>query len=202
MAEPVPGTTEILMYFRNHYAFSTIVDIGCGAGLLWPPLKDKAVTAVGLNPRASLQLPSNVTYHEGDFFLWKRERQFDAVFSSHVIEHIQNTRNFLKAFFECIPDGKPWCLIWPPPKKEIVPGHYHVFSLGIMLYNVIRMGIDCRYVDIFRCKYSLALSGLKKSFVFPEANDGPSIIDQLSDRFPFKATNAFDGDNPPGVIKL
>ena len=201
-ATSIPGTGEILTFFRCHYTFNEVLDIGCGKGWLWPVLKDKAVTAIGLAPRKAVKIPSNVRYIEENFFFWKRDRLYEAAFCSHMVEHIQDTARFLTRFFDCIPENKPWCLIWPPPKPQIVPGHVHVFSLGMMLYNLVSMGIDCANVKMLRCKYSLGLMGIKKRFVFPSPKDGHVALDELTDRFPFKAYNSFNGDNPPRVIEL
>ncbi len=199
---PIPGTVEILTAFRQHYTFNEILDIGCGKGWLWPTLEGKDITAIGLAPTATMKIPGNVRYIEEDFFTWKQIKHYEAAFCSHMVEHIQDTRKFLTRFFECISENKPWCLIWPPPKPQIVPGHVHCFTLGLMLYNIVTAGIDCGNVKMLRCKYSLGLMGLKKSFVFPVPKDGSVALEQLEDRFPFKAYNSFDGDFPKGVVKL
>lgn len=207
LGKPLAGRDDVTRYFADRYAAASVLDVGCGSGPVWSIFvaRDIAVTGIDLVP-ASLVRPEvdgrPVTYIEGDFLQGRLSRRYDAVYSSHTIEHAPDTERFLTRFFECLVPGGVFCLIWPPPKPAIVSGHVHVFNMGLMLYNLVRLGVDCRHVEMVRSGYCLAIMGTYKTFAVPELTHNEGDLDALGSFFPFGAYQGFDGDNPPGIVTL
>lgn len=200
----VVGRDEVTHYFLEHYPATSVLDIGCGTGPVWDLFAAKGLHITGVDLLPTELVPSMVggspvTYHSADFLSATLPQQFDAVYSSHTIEHVPDTERFLRAFFAHLaPDGA-YCLMWPPPKPEIVSGHVHVFNPGLMLYNLVRLGIDCRDVEVVRCGYSLAIMGRYRRFERPELTHNEGDLNALAEHFPFRAQQDFNGDRLPGM---
>lgn len=205
--KPIGGRDEVTRYFAERYEASSILDIGCGSGPVWRQFFDKGMTVTGVDlvPKDVVMAghPGHaVNYLVGDFLEVQLPDTYDAVYSSHTIEHVPDTERFLRRFFSYLRPGGAFCLIWPPPKPEVVSGHVHVFNLGLMLYNLVRLGVDCRKVEMVRCGYCLALMGRYQRFSLPELTHNEGDLDRLGAFFPFQAHQGFDGDHPAGVVDL
>lgn len=203
----IAGRDEILEYFAREYRFETVLDVGCGPGAAFPVLAaaGRRVTGVDILPESEVILPAgtdSVRYVRQDFSEFDPAGKFDAVLSSHVIEHMPDTERFLRKFFSFLDEAGAFCLIWPPPKHTVVGGHVHVFNMGMMLYNLVRIGIDCSGVDMVRCDYSQAVIGRLRRFNPPPLRHDEGDIEALARYFPFPARQDFDGDSVPGVIDL
>lgn len=207
LGKPIGGRDEVTQYFVDRYEVSSILDIGCGSGPVWPQFFEKrmAVTGVDLVPQEVAMaghMDRAANYIDGDFLEIQLPDMYDAVYSSHTIEHVPDTERFLMKFFSYLRPGGAFCLVWPPPKPEVVSGHVHVFNLGLMLYNLVRLGVDCRDVEMVRCGYCLALMGRYQRFSLPELTHNEGDLDRLGAFFPFRAHQGFDGDHPAGVVDL
>lgn len=193
-----PGSTEVLTYFVQAYPFQSVLDLGCGVGRLWDVLEGKRVVGVDrIAPDPGMARPW-VEYVQADFMSWSTAWRPEAIFSSHVIEHMPDTRAFLVRFFSFIDEGAAWCLLWPPQQPGIRSGHLHHFNLGLMLYNLAAAGVDCTHVKMVRHSYTLGIMSTKKTVPAPEDN----AIDRLAHLFPFPAKHNFQGEDPPGVVRL
>lgn len=198
----IPGRNLILEYLVENFKFKTVLDIGCGTGDFFYFLHKNNITFKGhgidLVNSEDIAI-HNFKYHKINFLDFKYEFLFDLIFSSHTIEHNPDTEIFLKHMFSLLKPNGIFCLIWPIPKPEIVGGHVHIFNMGLMLYNIVRLGIDCRHVSMIKCGYNQAIIGKYKTFDLPSLTYNRFEIDLLSKYFPFPAKQGFDGDNPPGV---
>ncbi|MBI2970716.1 MAG: sulfotransferase [Gammaproteobacteria bacterium] len=206
-APAVAGRDEILRYLLREYRFEDVLDIGCGTGGGRSVLvtSGKRVSGLDTHPAgdvAVLEGYGAFTYVQCDFRKFEDERRFDAVVCSHVIEHMPDTEAFLRQALSFLKPSGIFCIIWPPPKPTIVGGHVHVFNMGLMLYNLVRLGVDCRGVDMLRCGYSLAVVGRLRWFESPPLKNDAGDIESLSPWFPFPACQNFDGDNVPGIVDL
>lgn len=117
----------------------------------------------------------------------------DIVVASHIFEHVMNKGRFLQSVRALLGfDGHFVCIV-PPLKHEIVGGHVNLFNMGLLIYNLILGGFDCRNGRFTTRNYSLA------GIVQPDARDLPALnhdqgdIELLADRFPFDAHQGFDG---------
>ena len=201
----VPGREQVLDYLIANYKFDTAIDIGCGHGDFFKYLNEKGVqvkgTGIDMMPEDKITY-KGFKYIKSNFNDYEPTENYDLIFSSHTIEHNPNTEEFLKNFFKFGKPGGLFCLVWPPPKPQIVGGHVHIFNLGIMMYNIIRTGVNCKNVKMIKVGYNLVIVGEYDFFDLPTLTYNRHEIEMLKDYFPFPAVQAFDGDNPPGVIKL
>lgn len=202
----IEGREVLLDYLVSRYAFKTVLDIGCGVGDFFYYLHQRNLEVSGsgidmVDPREVLRLP-RFTYQKLDFMEYTPDRQFDLVFSSHTVEHNANTGLFLEKMIACVKEGGIFCLIWPPPKPEVVGGHLHVFNMGLMVYNLVRIGVDCRKVEMLKSGYNLAILGYYTPFDLPPLTHNRFEIHLLKEFFPFPVSQGFNGDAPPGLKVL
>jgi len=203
----ISGRDEVANYFCNCYSFDSILDVGCGKGALFPHLLETGADVVGIDflPESEIETDyrdKQAHYIRTMFETYNGDQLFDAVIASHLIEHIPDTERFLQKFFSVLtPDGA-YCLIWPPPKSAIVGGHVHLFNPGLMLYNLVRLGIDCRNVHVVQCGYSYGVMGRYSTFNVPELNHDQGDIELLQNYFPFKVKQGFNGDDIPNIVRL
>ena len=203
----IEGRDELVRVFVKEQPFKTVLDVGCGIGELFHILTSKGAKATGIDilPRNRVEPQisnSEVEYIEADFMEYQDNRKFEAVISSHVIEHIPDTERFLRHFLSFIVPGGVYCLIWPPPKIQVVGGHVHLFYMGTMLYNLVRIGVNCKNVHMLRCGYSLGIIGRLETFEVPQLEHNKSDIKKLSPFFPMRVSQGFDGKNMPGIRKI
>lgn len=196
----ISGVQKSIEYLVKNFEFDTVLDLGCGPGeyhkFFSPETK---ITGVDCTPRIS-PLP-NVTFVENDIFGFN-DGQFDCALASHCIEHIPDTESFLNHFFSLIKEDGVFCLLYPKLKQTIVGGHVHIFNLGLLMYNIVRIGIDCSDAKMIRNGYTEGIIGYKRSFEVPNLRYNKDDLALLKGRFPFNAHHDFNGKNPPGVIEL
>jgi len=206
---PGPGALPLARIFQSHYQFETVLDLGCGVGHLFPVLGKRAKKIIGMDMIPEEQLihrpPPSVEFEYRRCDVDWSERlhgEFDAIIACNIIEHVADTEQFLRWFFSAIPEDGAWCLIFPLPKDELGDGHVHVFNHGLMLYNIVRIGIDCHKVEMYNKGYACAIMGKKRTFKVPKLANGTGDIAKLSSRFPFPAKHRCDAFDVPGLVVL
>jgi len=82
----------------------SVLDFGCGAGMLVKRLREKGLDAIGIELdrepiRAAVndELASYIRFYNGELPLPFRDGQFSGVIATEVIEHIPNYRDVLRA---------------------------------------------------------------------------------------------------------
>ena len=200
----IPGRREITSYFIEQYPLAEILDIGCGAGNSVRQFaeKDIAVKGIDMLDPDMISFPDGCTYEKVHILEYSPSNKHEAIYASHVIEHLPDTEQFINSIFNHLNEGGHFCIIWPKPKPDVVSGHVHNFNIGMMLYNLVRTGIDCQNVQCVDCQYSLAIMGKYNRFEVPLLTHNEGDIERLSAYFPFPATQGFNGDDVPGSIYL
>jgi hypothetical protein len=116
----------------------------------------------------------------------------DLVWCSHVLEHQLDVNRFLRKLYN---DTDQWLAITVPPyKPEIVGGHVTVWNAGLLLYNLILAGFDCRDAMVKRYGYNISVIVQKKEAKLPMLKYDFGDIEALSEFFPMSVTNGFNGD--------
>ncbi|MGD9880464.1 MAG: class I SAM-dependent methyltransferase [Reyranella sp.] len=176
-----------------------VLDIGSGAGE-----HARIMRAAGLRVfSVDLAPPAD---HVGDFMSWHSDQiGFDAVWLCHVLEHQPSPGGFLAKVRSHLRPGGLLFVTVPPLKHEIVGGHVTLWNAGLLLYQLILAGFDCR-----RARVGTYASGPD----FPPYNitaivqrpvaplDLPPLkmdrgdIETLAPFFPVPVAHGFDGRLP------
>ena len=167
----------------NLWEFDSVLDIGSGGGDHCRHFRNlnKSVTTISLEPPADII---------GDYLLTDIE-QHDLVWASHVLEHQPNVNLFLKkCFVDC---RKYFCVTVPPMKHEIVGGHVSLWNGGLLLYNMILAGWDCKRAKVMSYGYNISVLVEKFEARLPPLRMDSGDINRLARFFPMAVQDGFDG---------
>lgn len=166
---------------------SRVLDIGSGSGSHAAVFRVAGfdVTTVDIKPPADIV---------GDFMTADCGWGYDLVWASHVLEHQRNVGAFLEEVAEaCRPDG--WIAVTVPPMKpEIVGGHLTVWNAGLLLYNLVVAGIDCREAAVLSYGYNVSAIVRNRRAKLPALRHDSGDIEALAEFFPIGAAQGFNGD--------
>lgn len=169
------------------FQFQTILDIGCGAGEHSKFLRNngKRVTALDLGQYHAFEPDI-----KGDYLATKFPQQFDAIWCAHTLEHIRNFGVFLDKIFDDTKEGGVIALTVPPAKHNIVGGHVTIWNPGLLLYNMIISGFDCRQASVKTYGYNISVIVTKIPTGLPRNSWS---MNDLAKFFPLEAKQGFDG---------
>jgi hypothetical protein len=85
------------------------------------------------------------------------DSRFDCVWASHVLEHQLNVGLFLRKIFEVANEGAAVCVTVPPSQPKILGGHVSFWNAGLLLYNLVHAGFDCRDASVLRYGYDISV---------------------------------------------
>jgi SAM-dependent methyltransferase len=109
----------------------------------------------------------NIDFIIGDFTKMEFKKH-DVVFVSHVLEHQLNVNNFLKKVSDCTKDNGIITITVPPPKGQIVSGHFTIWNIGLVLYNLVMVGLDCSNASAIADGYNMSIFTRKKAIKLPK----------------------------------
>lgn len=165
----------------------TILDVGSGDGEQARAMRHygRRVTTISLCEPAD---------YVGDFLSWKSMEKFDAVWACHVLEHQTNPGMFLKACRERLNPGGVLAVTVPPAKHEIVGGHVTLWNAGLLLYQLILAGFDCRRARVGTYGYNISVIVPASSEALPKLEYDYGDIERLAPWFPVLVCEGFDGE--------
>ncbi len=181
-----------IMRLVEEYDFETVLDIGSGGGEQSRFFRHFGKEVFSIN------LTGNADY-VGDFTQIELGRQFDVVWCSHVLEHQRNVGIFLEKVFAAIRDGGMLALTVPcHPRERLVDGHLSSWNAGLLCYNLILAGFDCRDARILQT-YELNLIAPKRRALLVEngAPVAPTMttpLETLAPFFPFPVGTAYNAE--------
>jgi SAM-dependent methyltransferase len=118
--------------------------------------------------------------------------KYDLIWLSHVLEHQQNTHDFLQILH--LHGGKSAITV-PPAKKEIVGGHLTMWNAGLLLYNLVMANFDCRTAKVKTYDYNISVIVDNEWVPLPSGlKHDEGDIELLADRFPIPVKQGFNGD--------
>jgi SAM-dependent methyltransferase len=153
---PIWFSHATLLGLLHKTQFKTVLDIGCGEGLVTNIFKslNKKVTTIEpgeSKPRLPEFDPINIDYKD-DYLNINFKEKFDVIWCSHVLEHIRNPATFLDKIFNDLNEGGTLALTVPyndgGHHESIVDSHINKFTIGTLLYNLICSGFDCKEINI------------------------------------------------------
>jgi SAM-dependent methyltransferase len=170
------------------FNFSTVLDIGCGKGIHTDIFQkhNKIVTATDYYK----QFPNVV---EGLYQDLKFEPH-DITWASHVLEHQLNVNDFLKKVRKETKEGGYTCITVPPLKHSVVGGHVCLWNAGLLLYNLVLAGFDCKTACIKKYGYNITVIAKASSFDLPKLNYDSGDITLLKPWLPEFCNEGFNGD--------
>ena len=183
---------EAAVKLAKDYSFKTLLDIGSGpsqgvnAANFFKELA-KDVTRQDINPNYKPDLL-------GDFNNLATDKLYDCVWCSHVLEHQLNVNHFLTKIFHTLKDDGVLAITVPPLKHAIVGGHVTLWNAGLLLYNLILAGFDCKDAAVKSYGYNISVIVNKRTAILPELNYDAGDINALNEFFPLGVYEGFDGN--------
>lgn len=128
--------------------FKSVMDVGCGEGAEVRLMRHagKVVTAVNYDPACSFKAD-----HFGDFMTMPLVK-VDAIWCSHVLEHVRNPGAFLDRIYDSLNDGG-WLALSVPyhefggPLDALNLGHHNRYNVLLLVYQLVCSGFDCSGED-------------------------------------------------------
>jgi SAM-dependent methyltransferase len=188
------GEAALIKVLSEH-KISNVLDIGGGKGAHWKVFSsfDKKVAIVD---------PEEPKGFDGiwikGLFPNPNVKKFvpkpDLIWCSHCLEHQPNPNQFLRAINSHAPEDAVIAITVPPLKDEIVGGHVTLWNAGLLLYNMILAGFDCKNASVKTINYDISVVVKKKQIKkLPSLNYDSGDIEKLSAYFPFETKQGFDG---------
>lgn len=198
IARPEGGRGRDALWRLAQYAdVRLVLDVGSGVGIHADYLQSAGKRVI----TNSLVEPADLV---GDYLALEFSERFDAIWACHVLEHQPNVGAFLAKCFDDLRDGGVLAITVPPFKHEIVGGHLTLWNSGLLLYNLILAGFDCRDARVSDCypssvgemPYNISVIVRKVAADLPGLEYDEGDIQKLSRFFPFEAEQGFDGRLP------
>ena len=183
---------EAAVKLAKDYSFKTLLDIGSGpsqgvnAANFFKELA-KDVTRQDINPNYKPDLL-------GDFNNLATDKLYDCIWCSHVLEHQLNVNHFLTKIFHTLKDDGVLAITVPPLKHAIVGGHVTLWNAGLLLYNLILAGFDCKDAAVKSYGYNISVIVNKRTAILPELNYDAGDMNALNEFFPLGVYEGFDGN--------
>lgn len=187
----------MIQHLIDTRVFDTVLDIGSGAGEQAEALRRHGKTVTELDYGES---PSFLGREDGgavvigDFLETRFETPFDCVIASHVLEHQLNVNAFLKKVHESVREGGIVAISVPPLKHQIVGGHVTLWNAGLVLYNLVLAGFDCREPWIRQYGYNISVVVRKRSIQPQGLVFDNGDIDRIAPFLPEGFGEGFNGD--------
>jgi len=148
--------------------------------------------------RAAGYQVTGVDWKDGaDYNKTPMPHKYDVIWCSHVLEHQLNVNHFLEKCYEDLVDGGVLAITVPPLKHEIVGGHLTLWNQGLLLYNLILAGFDCRKARVspvydYNISVIVEQSPISED-VLAQLHYDAGDIEALAEYFPFPVHQGFDG---------
>ena len=162
-----------------------MLDVGCGDGLHLSGFRSHGIDAVGLDIKPPADFVGD--YLSSDVGL------YDCIWSSHVLEHQLDVHRFLVKCFSDLRMGGLLSITVPPLKHELVGGHLTLWNEGLLVYNLILAGFDCRHARVGVYGYNLSVLVEKSPVDLPDLKFDFGDIEVLSEYFPWPVVHGVDG---------
>lgn len=138
--------------------------------------------------------------YRGDFDSVEITETYDAVWSSHCLEHQLNVNRYLLKIHKVLREGGLLCITVPPGRSKIVGGHVSVWNAGLVLFNLIAAGFNCKNAKIKTYGYNISIIVRKESIIPLPSIEKIQVLNNIREFFPKNIDwiesehGAFDGN--------
>lgn len=178
-----------LKYVIENLDFDSVLDIGCGYGRHSRELLKAGKTVT------SIDLKSGYCFGLVGDYLKTHLPKSDLVWASHILEHQLNVGMFLKKCRRETNEQGHIAIVVPPLKHEIVGGHFTLWNAGLVMYNLVLAGYNCRNAIIKEYGYNILVIAKAEEFKLPDLNYDRGDIELIKEYLPEGYNyQGFDGD--------
>lgn len=165
--------SEAISYLTENFNFTSVLDIGVGAGdqSQFFLSKGKTVTGIDLgysyHYRTGLAQKTVPVAHpkfrlvEKDFNDFEPSERFDCVWACHVLEHQENPVDFLRRVNRFTEQFGVVAVTVPPAHSTILGGHLNIYNTGTLLYQMVMAGFDCSQMAVKTYEGNISVVGRK-----------------------------------------
>lgn len=180
--------TDAIEKLIKDFRFDTVLDVGCGNGdhSEYFKLNHKDVTSTDYDSKYTNCIIGD--YNNLVF------GQFDCIWVSHVLEHQLNVNNFLKKIRSESKENGIICITVPPLKHEIVGGHVSLWNAGLLIYNLVLAGFDCKNCSVKSYGYNISVIANAGDLSLPHLKYDSGDIDRLKPWLPEFCNEKFNGN--------
>lgn len=168
------------------YQFNSVLDIGCGTGVHSTIMKDAGKDVTSLDAGHYFDFKPDVI---GMFETVEFDKKFDAIWCSHVLEHVMDVHSFLVKINETLEDDGVLAITVPPLKHDLVSGHCNLFNTGTLIYQLVIAGFD--YSEAAAKVYCYNLSVIVRKS--KKIGVGNWSFPTVAPYFPFELKQNMDG---------
>lgn len=179
------------------FEVQTILYIGSGEGVHAQIFQDQGKTVTVIEYGNSIYFQKAKDTHRvivEDFNQWKTQDKFECVWASHILKHQPNPNQFLKNIYNILDVNGVLAITIPPMKVQSVGGHLTLWNLGMLFYNLILAGFDCRNACGRRYDYNVSLILRKTPFTMLEIAYDSGDIELLAPFFPYEVREGYYSD--------
>jgi SAM-dependent methyltransferase len=172
-----------------------VLDVGSGAGEQAEVFRASGKTVFEVDLDRNGISPMAFRTHIEDFDLC--DSGVDIIWCSHCLEHLHNVHLVLGLFRDWLCEDGALAITVPPMKHSIVGGHMTVWNAGLLLYNLVVAGFDCRRARIKKYGYNISvIVGKDSSLIVPALHHDSGDIALLAHLFPpeLGVHQGFEGD--------
>lgn len=158
--QALPFSQEAIKKLVNEFEFESVLDVGSGAGAHagYFLSNGKKVTAVDFGTSVYYEKRfDEYSCIRGDFLNIQFDESYDCVWASHVLEHQLDVNRFLRKCIACCKPGGLLVITVPPRKDDLVGGHLSLWTPGLLIYNLVMAGLDCRNASILVYGYNISV---------------------------------------------
>ena len=166
----------------------TVLDVGSGDGVHAKIMREHAKVVDTI----SLREPAD---YVADFMTWDSEKSdYDALWVCHVLEHQTNPGEFLRQCKRRLRPGGYLAVTVPPLKHAIVGGHVTLWNAGLLLYQLILAGFNCRAARVGTYGYNISVIVRNVTAELPKLANDNGDIELLAPFFPMPVEHGFNGE--------
>lgn len=165
--------------------FKSILEVGCGSGACKKGFEDNDISWSGIeinNDMYDFWSKNNINILKGDFIKFQFDKQFDVIYASQVLEHINDPIKFIKKCKEVLAPGGLIHVDVPNHKSLI--SYLRKYSFSSSDYGAIRPPEHMRAYSKNSLSALFSFNGLDVVSVFNVANND-KVFGQLVLNIPF-----------------